>query len=104
MAPLFGRPLTSKIFHPFPPNCNHPRRAPPLLCVNLLNQGPSVSSRRDGVAVGPTLWEALDTSFGYLNQEGYCDKKLGECHTFPIAIGEFGSRFADKDVSGGLTK
>lgn len=58
--------------------------------------GPSVSSRRDGVAVGPTLWEALDTSFGYLNQRGYCDKR-GKCHTFPVAIGEFGSRFEDKD-------
>lgn len=52
------------------------------------------------MAVGPTLWEALDTSFGYLNQKGYCDKR-GKCHQFPVAIGEFGSRFADKDVSTG---
>ncbi|KIZ06214.1 hypothetical protein MNEG_1745 [Monoraphidium neglectum] len=70
--------------------------------------GPSVSNRRDGMAVGPTLWEALDTSFGYLNQarnfgggggaapwKGYCAD--GTCHTFPVAIGEFGSRFVDKD-------
>ncbi|KAI8474575.1 MAG: hypothetical protein J3K34DRAFT_407464 [Monoraphidium minutum] len=57
--------------------------------------GPSVSGRRDGVAVGPVLWEALDTSFGYLNQKGFCHE--GKCHTFPIAIGEFGSRFTDKD-------
>jgi len=52
------------------------------------------------MAVGDVLREALDKSFGYLNKDGYCDKN-GTCHVFPVAIGEFGSRLNDKDVSGG---
>jgi hypothetical protein len=98
------------------------------------------------MAVAPALWEALDTSFGYLNQAGYCAPSKngtaaapaapaapaaghkgkpgrgggakspkaprapageannpnatvkGACKRFPIAIGEFGSRFTDPEV------
>lgn len=63
-----------------------------------------MSGRRDGVALGAVLREALDNSFGYLSKEGFCmppGEKGGKgkaCHTFPVAIGEFGSRFTDKEV------
>ena len=53
--------------------------------------GPTVSGRTDKVYLGEKLWEALDNSFGYLNKKGYCHD--GKCQKFPIAIGEFGSRF-----------
>lgn len=43
---------------------------------------------------GPGLWNRLSESFGYLTQQGYCDE-TGLCKVFPVAIGEFGSRFID---------
>jgi hypothetical protein len=67
------------------------------------------------MAVGPTLREALDTSFGYLSKKGYCvdgggangsgvnggsGGGNGTCHVFPVAIGEFGSRLTDREVGG----
>ena len=48
--------------------------------------------------VGPGLWKRLSSSFGYLTKEGYCTQS-NSCKIFPIAIGEFGSRFNhDKDL------
>ncbi len=44
---------------------------------------------------GSGLWKRLTDSFGYLTKEGYCDGE-GACKTFPVALGEFGSRFADE--------
>ncbi|KAK9864609.1 hypothetical protein WJX84_005551 [Apatococcus fuscideae] len=38
---------------------------------------------------GETLWTRLDTSFGYLSQQGFCYN--GVCRIFPIAVAEFGS-------------
>jgi hypothetical protein len=40
---------------------------------------------------GPALWDRLSTSFGYLTKKGYCGSN--GCHVFPVAIGEFGSKF-----------
>jgi hypothetical protein len=42
---------------------------------------------------GDGLWNRLSSSFGYLTQQGYCDGT--NCKVFPVAIGEFGSRFTD---------
>ncbi|WP_068470682.1 cellulase family glycosylhydrolase [Candidatus Protochlamydia phocaeensis] len=42
---------------------------------------------------GPGLWNRLTESFGYLTQQGYCFG--GTCKIFPVALGEFGSRFSD---------
>lgn len=38
---------------------------------------------------------SLDKAFGYLGKDGYCD--AGKCHVFPIAVGEFGSRFTEPE-------
>jgi aryl-phospho-beta-D-glucosidase BglC (GH1 family) len=47
---------------------------------------------------GQGLWNRLTASFGYLTQQGYCDGR-GTCKVFPVAIGEFGSRFTEsKDI------
>ena len=50
--------------------------------------GPSISLTNNS-ASGTALWTRLSQSFGYLNKDGY-----GE-HIFAIAIGEFGTTFAD---------
>lgn len=42
---------------------------------------------------GSGLYNRLNNSFGYLNYTGYCVNS--NCHRFPVAIGEFGSRFTD---------
>jgi aryl-phospho-beta-D-glucosidase BglC (GH1 family) len=39
---------------------------------------------------GADLWKRLSASFGYLTQQGYKGK------VFPVAIGEFGSRFTEE--------
>jgi hypothetical protein len=41
---------------------------------------------------GKGLYNRLSNSFGYLTQPGYCS---GSCKTYPVAIGEFGSRFTE---------
>ena len=41
-------------------------------------------------ASGTALWTRLSQSFGYLNKEGFGG------HVFPIAIGEFGTTFAEE--------
>lgn len=51
---------------------------------------PSVTGATQNFS-GSGLYNRLTNSFGYLTQPGYCD---GSCKTFPVAIGEFGSRFA----------
>lgn len=43
---------------------------------------------------GSGLYTRLSESFGYLTQSGYCNDS---CKTFPVAIGEFGSRFIESD-------
>ncbi|MDP1880662.1 MAG: cellulase family glycosylhydrolase [Parachlamydiaceae bacterium] len=46
---------------------------------------------------GAGLANRLTSSFGYLTQQGYCSESI--CKTFPIAVGEFGSRFSEeKDI------
>ena len=51
--------------------------------------GPSISLTTNS-ASGKALWTRLSQSFGYLNKVGY-----GK-HVFAIAIGEFGTTFAEK--------
>jgi hypothetical protein len=43
---------------------------------------------------GNELFKVLDASFGYLTKNGYCLTE-DDCQVFPVAIGEFGSRFKD---------
>jgi len=46
--------------------------------------------------LGQTLWDQCNTSFGYLQTQGFCVD--GECTQFPVLIGETGSAFeADQD-------
>lgn len=52
---------------------------------------PSVTGASSNYA-GPGLWNRLSESFGYLTQKGYCTQSQ-PCKVFPVAIGEFGSRF-----------
>lgn len=45
---------------------------------------------------GKAWMESLDNAVGYLNKApGYC--AAGKCHVFPIAVGEFGSRFTNPE-------
>ena len=44
------------------------------------------------------LWKRLSTSFGNLTHQGYASE-VNVAKIFPVAIGEFGSRFGDeKDI------
>ena len=45
---------------------------------------------------GPSLYDALNLSVGYLNKAGYCNSG-GTCHVFPIVVGETGSALTDPD-------
>ena len=63
---------------------------------------PSVSSAQDSTE-GPALYKRLSQSFGYLNKQGYCldgsnavGKPSGNCHVFPVVIGETGTGFVDR--------
>eukprot|EP00879_Flechtneria_rotunda_P026086 GHRR01027770.1.p1 GENE.GHRR01027770.1~~GHRR01027770.1.p1 ORF type:complete len:189 (-),score=43.53 GHRR01027770.1:148-714(-) len=59
--------------------------------------GPSVSHADDKYAATGSF-KMLDTTFGYLTKQGYCVAPT-DCQRFPVAIGEFGSRFSDpKDL------
>jgi hypothetical protein len=48
---------------------------------------------------GPSLWDRLSKSFGYLNKNGYCISGVVKgnhsslCHVFPVIIGETGTAF-----------
>lgn len=53
---------------------------------------PSVTGATQNYA-GPGLYSRLTNSFGYLTQQGYCN--ASSCKMFPVAIGEFGSRFTE---------
>lgn len=54
-----------------------------------------MSNRKDWYK-GKDWMESLDKAFGYLSQKpGYCAN--GKCHVFPIAVGEFGSRFTNPE-------
>ncbi|KAL3155198.1 hypothetical protein ABBQ32_013138 [Trebouxia sp. C0010 RCD-2024] len=69
----------------------------PLLSKPYLSQvvisphvyGPSISQTTKNAA-GQGLWTRLSQSFGYLNKVGFGG------HVFPIAIGEFGTYFAEE--------
>ena len=52
-------------------------KTPPAPPQPPVRQGPSVSGRRDGMAVGAELRDALDTSFGYLTKRGFCLDEKG---------------------------
>ncbi len=54
---------------------------------------PSVTGASSNYS-GPGLWNRLSASFGYLTQQGYCNG-TGACKVFPVALGEFGSRFTE---------
>jgi aryl-phospho-beta-D-glucosidase BglC (GH1 family) len=54
---------------------------------------PSVTHAADNYT-GEGLYKRLSDSFGYLTQQGFGKET---CKTFPIALGEFGSRFTDSD-------
>jgi hypothetical protein len=48
---------------------------------------------------GAALWARFSASFGYLNKQGYCDgsntlgSPSGNCHVFPVILGETGTGF-----------
>lgn len=54
---------------------------------------PSVTGASQNYS-GSGLYNRLTASFGYLTQQGYCN---GICKTFPVAIGEMGSRFTENN-------
>eukprot|EP00798_Chlamydomonas_sp_ICE-L_P006250 gene6250-2875_t len=56
--------------------------------------GPGVTNEGSNFA-GAGLYNRLSTSFGYLTSEGYTSSSNGQTKLFPIAIGEFGSKFTD---------
>lgn len=43
---------------------------------------------------GSGLWNRMTESFGYLTQQGFCTGS-SPCKLFPVALGEFGSKFTD---------
>ena len=53
--------------------------------------GPSIS--HDASYSGNALFEVLSRTMGYLNKRGFC--VAGDCHVYPIVIGETGSSLAD---------
>ena len=54
--------------------------------------GPA-TTMMSGASSGADLFNRLSTSFGYLTQKGFC---MGApCRTFPVVVGEFGSKFTD---------
>ncbi len=48
---------------------------------------------------GTELWARFSASWGYLNKQGYCDgsntlgSPSGNCHLFPVILGETGTGF-----------
>lgn len=54
---------------------------------------PSVTHAAENYT-GEGLYKRLSDSFGYLTRQGFC---RGTCKTFPVAVGEFGSRFTESD-------
>lgn len=48
---------------------------------------------------GTSLWARYSASFGYLNKQGYCTgsnvlgSPSGDCHLFPVILGETGTGF-----------
>ena len=56
--------------------------------------GPAISGAT-GSYSGSALFQRLSQSFGYLNKQGYCAQSTGQCHQFPVVLGEFGSRLED---------
>jgi hypothetical protein len=59
--------------------------------------GPAVTTNDKGSS-GAELVSRLTKSFGHLTKDGFCTGKT--CHTFPVAIGEFGSKLTDaRDVA-----
>jgi hypothetical protein len=61
---------------------------------------PSVSSAQEATQGAP-MYKRLSQSFGYLNKQGYCDggnavgAPSGNCHVFPVVLGETGTGFID---------
>jgi aryl-phospho-beta-D-glucosidase BglC (GH1 family)/uncharacterized surface protein with fasciclin (FAS1) repeats len=55
---------------------------------------PSVTFNRNN-ATGDGLFYRLTTSFGSKTKDGYCNGN--DCKQFPIAIGEFGSKFQEEE-------
>lgn len=54
---------------------------------------PSITGQSSNY-VGTGLWNRMTESFGYLTKQGFCIGS-GQCKVFPVAIGEFGSKFTD---------
>ena len=54
---------------------------------------PSVTFNYNAVT-GDALYDRLSTSFGSKMTQGYCDGS--NCQKFPVAIGEFGSKFVEQ--------
>ncbi len=54
---------------------------------------PSVTYNYNSVT-GAALYDRLSTSFGTKMSQGYC--KSSKCQKFPVAIGEFGSKFVEQ--------
>ncbi len=54
---------------------------------------PSVTNASTNYS-GAGLYNRLSSSFGYLTQQGYCTAG-NPCKVFPVAVGEFGSKFTD---------
>ena len=70
-----------------------------VLCAGPHVYGPAISGAT-GSYSGSALFQRLSQSFGYLNKQGYCAQSTGQCHQFPVVLGEFGSRLEDpRDVA-----
>lgn len=55
---------------------------------------PSVTFSNAPTQYGQGLWDRLTASFGTKTADGYCStKNNSDCQVFPVAIGEFGSKF-----------
>jgi hypothetical protein len=59
---------------------------------------PSVTFNNNADQAGSGLFRRLSLSFGTKSKSGYCSAK-NDCVRFPIAVGEFGSKFEEsKDL------
>ena len=50
---------------------------------------------------GASLYKRLSNTFGYLTKQGYCGDS--SCKQFPVAVGEFGSKFVDTNDEATMT-
>ncbi|BDA48966.1 probable major extracellular endoglucanase at N-terminal half [Coccomyxa sp. Obi] len=65
---------------------------------------PSISMAQDETQ-GTALWARFSASWGYLNKQGYCTgsnvlgSPSGDCHLFPVILGETGTGFTARSFT-----